>query len=1188
MGLRFNAPCEGQGELAGDVDDPRLLAIVARRDELVAALDQSFGDAPVGTATESFEEGSGNTGELDQLLENMVPFYDDGTTPRSTRALAAIANRLAEQGDSRAQATRSKLAELSTRQGYRAPADMLAATTPLLAYPDIDNVAERLLGLLGEGGEGNETFLNLLAAGALELADDSSNVANEDSSLRVAAQLLMRPLPAVGTERPADAGDEWTPPVYAEDSATAPKYFVRRDESGAALGGDGSTTPFPVAGRTDEAAAMREPDGRHPAFQYGNATETLLASLLREQHALLKRVEPGSPTTLEKLLRGVSPLLGPSGERTYQFNSGKQLSFQGPDTQQSPLLDLVHALAVLLTYPETESVLALLVELLEKYESDATGTMYLALAMDADADADPNVGLVGWDGTRDTRSEFWDDLIDVGMRMLEPGREGQLEAVLRSFGELSSIPQTSLLGKFMAYKDQVTYNGAPLAPAADGAFSEADKKTLNSDITTQLSVPVDRTEPDVGMNRSLFQRMISTIHATNGVPVCNKDGGTLVVSGPVGPLTFPNADPFQMLIANCAADSTHAGRASGYDACKFISQLNAAVTQMLSILGKGENRINDAQLKCAAAFNSQDIGATQEQSSQIDGFTLTPTPESLSRFIMAPRNKFMTSLFEPQPTRQGPALSAFEPDLLFALEPRQADVLLDGQPTNFLEVSKNLLKAFDDHEIVINDGKTFDQPSYPRGYMFAELMSALHMHWPSPRGEQCAAEVTPGNEGCSQRLDPGSAFYAAQSNLVSYEPVLIAAIQQHDLGATLYSATSRLKSIWVAPDALGRPSIVPAGTAGARDGIGVLADFLKRVLSPTPGLADRNGNEATHTNTCVPMTAVDPDTQQQITSCADGRGRVLEQTTPLYLLLDALARFDDVWREPANSQRHADWLEGRSELIDQLLSVDRDDSDPEQPVYRMRDQRGRAIAIELLGWLRNKVLTELHPLSGDRIDWAIGSRGLAQRVGDLLAHPLTGFAAELFDVVWNDRDAGDALADMASYLLDHEQNEDTFLGLALAAADTLEFVDHEPDVTSVVQFASLALAPNALEAIGSDELPDAKRGAAYAGLELMRKVAQLPAYRDKPELSTLSKLLKNASVAAPDSSRAPLQVFVDAVADINREDPTEDTAVPHQAADFLQVFANLDGFLSDDERGLERVYSVIANRHLNAAPETKP
>lgn len=1173
-GVRFDAPCdEGPEQLSSAVDRPRFRALVERRTELVAALDQTFGDTPVDGGAH-FREASARRGELDEFLAQLIPFYDDGTLPASSRAIAQLAQRLTREEDAQASAVLDKLEALSARQGYRPKARAIAATRSLLGYERLDELSERLLALLGEGGPGHDVFTRILQAAALELADAPSAASSGDSTLHVANALLLAPLrdpAALAAGEPRIAAGTFL--ASADEAAPKePVYFVRRDGAGAAQLATGFQLPagthtgdlprpFAPGGRSENLGSFaRDAGGRltagtggPPIWAYADANATLLGALLRAQRPLLERKAPGQKSTLEKLLRGLQPLLGPQAAQTFTFNTGRSYAFRGPAVAESPLLDLIHALASLAKFEETDRLLEVLRLLLTRFESEAAGPVFAALAIDRDADADESAQLVGHDGAA---SEFWDDLIAVGQRIAQ--RPGMLEAVLRAFAEPSAAANTALIAKFMKFKDRVTYNGAPLAPDTRGqpesyarpapshpnlVYSVEQASALNSPVSWQLSAPVDRSQPDVGMNRSLFQRLISAIHATNGAENCNKAGGVLHST-----VDFP--------------DEAHGG-AAGYARCAFVRQPNGAETHMRSMLGRARVTLKDPQLLQVAEILKRDVGEEQERSAQITGFTLTPTPEALARFALAPRNTFLNELFDPFPSTHGPELRLFEPDILFALEARQDDVQLDGAPQSFLTATRQLLSAFDDHEL-FSTGPDGEQAT--QGYLFAELLSTLHLHWPSPRAGDCPAALGAGDEGCSQRLDPARPFYAAQSNLVSYEPLLIRALEQHQLGALLQQASARLAEIELQ-------------TAEGRrlDGITVLADFVKIALLPDARLAQRDGSRSSKTNACV--------LQSGAAGCASGRGRVIAQTTPLYLLLDALQRIDAIWARPEHQERHASWLEARSELIDQLLSVERTQARG-QARYALRDRRGRALALELLSWLNGKLLGTLHPLKrpdgapGDRAPWA---DGLAERARKLLAHPLVAHGLELFDVLWDEADASEELARLNAHLMDFEDNPEGFLDLLLAAADGLEFADLEPNLTPIVQFAALALAPDALELIraGAGAAPDVQAGAAYRGLELSREVALLDAYRARPELSPLAKLLRNALLpGGAIDGRAPAEVIFDAIAEVNRTDPSLPAQSPLTRADARQVFEQLRQFMLDEERGLERLYRVVQGRSL--------
>src|SRR5690606_17970901 len=118
-----------------------------------------------------------------------------------------------------------------------------------------------------------------------------------------------------------------------------------------------------------------------------------LAGLMRDQYPLLERPSDAERSTVEKLARGIRPILGPTVDRSESFNEGKaSLSYRGPDVENGPLLDLVQGITTLAKYPETDRVLALLDYLMRPQdgeseedararESDALAVLYTGLRL---------------------------------------------------------------------------------------------------------------------------------------------------------------------------------------------------------------------------------------------------------------------------------------------------------------------------------------------------------------------------------------------------------------------------------------------------------------------------------------------------------------------------------------------------------------------------------------------------------------------------------------------------------------------------------------------------------------------------------------------------------------------------------------------------------------------------------------
>lgn len=1148
-GVRFTAPCDGAIGAAPD-SDPRFAAMVDRRGEIVAALDQVFGDSATPAASTALFE----TGELDTFLANLIPFYDkpEEWTPRATRAIGAIMDELVSDGKIPAD-VRKTLARVAPRVGYRPLAQVLGAIRPALTYPGLDELTRQFMTLVTEGGRAHPTLVDVLKAGALELAEEKDPTAPPAplSTLRAALDLLLIEDPAFNP-----AGD-------------APLWVVKRDERGRALptslaapfvddgtgvaviGADGNfassvanlkiASPFP---RVASDTRLRDPAGRamhggtnEPLFQHVDANSTLLAAVMRDSYDLV--VREGDRSTVEKTTRGLRPLLGPNKSRVEQFGAKASLSFEGPAVDESPLFDLVHAASALLRYEETDRLLEVLEILMREHETEAAATVYAGLRIDEISDEYPDARIVGVDGPG-TPHEFWDDLIQIGTKILQ--RPGQLEAVLDSFATEEGEAATKLIAKFMKYKDQVTYKGAPKTLQADGHYSEADAAEMNELIVHTLKQEVDRLGSgmpgdivDKGMNRSLWQRLISVVSATNGVPNCNKQGGLLNAT-----LTFPLLRP------------------AGYDECELTRQKSGSEMYMRAMAG-GRAKV---VLKDSAVVDLGGLlggaGKIQEEESQIHGFTLDPTAAALTRFIYAPRVAFLTALFDPFGTKHGVPLAEYEPNLLFALEVEHADIVVKNKPQSFYTASLPLGLAFDDHELFAAADE--DGVWAKDGYMFAELLSLLHNHWPSrrPADAKCAVPVKAGDEGCSQSADPKKPFFSQQSNLVSYEPLLVRALEDENLGGILYKASARLKSIKV----------------GERTGMQVLNDFITRLITVDPNLAYRGGRKYAYTNTCEPVEAMDASGKVTAT-CGNSRGRVIDGVMPIYLLLDAVKGIDKTW-ENGNTERQAVWLEARSKLVDKFLAVTKDEADPLEPNYFLSNRKAQTLTLKALPWIRARIA--LYRDQGqDQLDaWA---DGLAPRLASVLNHPLLARGLDLLDILWEEEAAGAEFAKVTAYLMDEKSHPEAFRGLLVAATDTLLLVDRDPGLTPLFQFASLALAPNALKVIQEGGAPEVKDSATMITLELTKRITAL---YPGPAPTPLSRILKNA-VLSNKAGEAPLEEIIDSSAEVNRADPTDVREKPLTAEDYKEVFTQVRDFLVDGDRGMERLYKVIQGRDLSRA-----
>jgi len=1108
-GQRFYAICDGVDEDGDELDPedetmPQLKALLRRRPEIVDSLDRVFGETDV-DGGDKFKDG-----ELSGFLQALVPLYDKPleTIPTATRGIAQLLAQLIDPEDERAQKVLATVERLSRRTGYRAPNRNLGAVRALFTYPELDKLAQTLLPVITADGAAHTQWVNVLNAAALELADEPVAVPNiDDTTLHTALSLLLK------VDDAQASGNVGAATVLLRDKANGDALAV--------AGATGEATPFAIAGRDD--GVERDPrgialSGGKPMYETIDASKTLLASLMRETSLLIGRGEE-ERSPLENFAHGLKPLLGPWTTQSQRIGAN-DYSFEGPDVGKSALLEAAHAFASMARYPEAAPLVRTLDALIREHENEATAFDYASLAIDELSDKYEEAKLNG-------PHEFWDDLLAVGVRMTT--RPGMIEALIRSFADPRSGAQGKLFATWMRYKDEVSYPNSPSDAPED----------FNKPVEQKYAELVERGKPDVGMNRSIWQRTMSLINALNGVPVCNKEGAILNASTGIGVLTFPFGDV----------------SGAGYKKCDLIEVPDAVEIYGRAVIGKSQIAIKDSFAEILSIFGSLtgisgSVAQIQESESKITGFTDKPTPRSLARFLFAPRNKWLTDLFTPQESVDKVSIALYEPNGLFPIEVTDERTDFDGKASSFLELGQPLVEAFDKTETRNPlDNKLTD------GYMFGHTLSVFHKHWSSRKDGPCPAEVTPGNEGCTQHVDRGAPFYSPQTGLVSYEELLAEAFDDQRFVEILHQATVALAAIKV-----------PGPDGAEIDGITALANFTERLLTPDPTLFKRDGKtNSTETNLCV----------RQGDTCKGDVGRVITPLAPMHLVADALKAMDDTFKEPANKDRLEYWHAGRSGILDQVLTVDRTGSEGAYK-YRLRDRTAWGISNSVLPWLAERI--ETHQQAGDLPKWADGLSGRAETI---LKHPLTAAVVDLLDAFWPEAEASGEFTKIVSYLTD-EGNEDAYLGMLTAAADSLVLLDRDPNLSPAIQFAALGLAPNAFQAIEGAP-PNGDKSVAYAGLELTGGVVEELNKKKEPGTQTaLSKLLKNLALG-DDAQRSPLEVLLDATADVNRPDDTAEPVTPLTAEENRDVFSDVKSFLYDEDqekRSLERLYTVIQGRKI--------
>jgi hypothetical protein len=363
---------------------------------------------------------------------------------------------------------------------------------------------------------------------------------------------------------------------------------------------------------------------------------------------------------------------------------------------------MIYGYLQVLADPNIDDTLQLVRNLLVAHEPQAARLLEAILASSDLAKQFPDAKLT-------PGSALFDDLVPVVDQVLaEPGLA---EDVIKSLEDPAVRPLAARMRELMSYKDLIDYN--PDTQAVVGT----------------LHTPVDRTQPDSGFNRSVWQRILHLINDTSGVKLCNKQGALVKLAG------FPISLP--------------------YDACNLLEIDDLAIFYVQSIAYAKDSSGNvqyDGQGRPLpkAYLNLNYPGYASlipdsllESQSTIQGFRHHPTPEALNRVLfLQPTPDFLASTMDPPVCKDGDRYIDQHTSSLQALE-----------LNNTYDALRPLVQPFADHN---------------REDLFVKIMVVLHSHWPSVNSLQ------------HQRTNPSGHGYAKESDIHAYEPLIASII---DAGA---------------------------------------------------------------------------------------------------------------------------------------------------------------------------------------------------------------------------------------------------------------------------------------------------------------------------------------------------------------------------------------------------------------------
>ena len=310
-------------------------------------------------------------------------------------------------------------------------------------------------------------------------------------------------------------------------------------------------------------------------------------------------------------------------------------------------------------------------------------------------------------------------------------------------------------------------------------------------------------------------------------------------------------------------------------------------------------------------------------------------------------------------------------------------------------------------------------------------------------------------------------------------------------------------------------------------------------------------------------------------------GTTNPQVTPIYLLTNALSAIDAAYTRAGDqgTQRKILFRTARSRLADQFLGTTGSGtqtafSNPSLP-------KVTPVIVDVLRaqmWAR---CPKSFAPPYERCAWAQDT--LPKNAEQTMMGPMFASAIDVLDSLRSDGRARREMEAFLQYMLDATSQNDALASLLASSVDVLQVLR---DDTNLIPFfkvlAEVVAAPKQNLQTGKFD----QKGVIDAQLSLLGKISGR--YRNQNRVEVCSKEIDPnqilpqvlTKVMTPMEGEGlkgmtPLEVFIDVIADVNREAPGDTQKLTPK--DYVAISTNVADFLLNKERGLEQFYEVVRN-----------
>jgi hypothetical protein len=1152
----------------------------------------------------------------------------DPLMPTSTQSLGRLfralgsANCTSEKDcdGEKAAFAREALQNMTSRQGYRPYNVALGAIRPLLAYPNLRGLTKASLEVLGPNGSAVPELQDLLAVAKEELKRSTNRVSTSPTlTIDAATAQPNRPRSIVEVAAAMLLQEH---PSFSAAPNDASRFIVRRDKRGFVVPvgntpGQPGTVPAPFSdvdgdGLADIDAFGRFIDGAeaplvvdrpfqvpgappggavdafgrpsNPVYQYIDTSRTMLAAVARSLIPLLDATSSDAETMMYTM-GGAYIQYGPREDAQYDYASeeaGQQTGlirradeacdgcfkykrFRGED---SPLADLAHASGQILADPDSDAILASLMDLVQNHEQVVARLLGAALRIRELAAQHDEAARDGKEPFAEMPYEtpIWDEIAQVVHRIVQrPGLTRKLlesladDTVVTPFGGAAHEGKT--MANFFRNRDFLTYDpnnlNGPAINVTVGGASVADPQT-----------PVDQTKPKVGDNRSIMQRSFQVIHDANGAKLCNRAGAVAIMDlGFLGHLTWPIL--------------------GDYDECELFEMNQVAIVYLNSILPdwhpkRTELQINDqtflSDLIDFGGTIGLDTGGIFQNSSGITGLTLFPSSPALNRLLFfgadsqgysmpdldpfrgssnSETNDFISNIVEPAspvvcPKDAMGVEQCSDPNDLYRV--RDFGTMFVWERLGYFDYLRPLVMTFANESCTTNGSGDLvcDVADTSGEQLFVDLLDILNRHWPGKEhGAECNGS---GNAATNKR-------YCSGAGVNTYEPLLADSFDG-DLIPALHEfakAASQLSTITVARG----PNKGQTWT-GAEVLEKVTRILFDQSYAGQSGVTDRRGNKGTQWTDGTPQ----------------------GQATPYSLFADALhkidVRFDracdcdgltgqDLSSCQANAQsckteaqaRKAEWKRARSQMVDQFFGID-----GEGTVATFRNKATPRALLTILQTVREQLNANCPNREADgQCEWA--RKDLGRKMSDTISGPLFAGIMNVQEQIRKNEGARRELERLLTFILEAASSGDAFQSTLASFADILQIIRDDGHFSHIFVAASEAASPEHAKNAKGELVP----GCADTTIKMLKALTS----DDYDPHHVLDHILP-ALVTPMDGGQGttPIELFIDVIADVHREDAG--SAEPLHVDDYSYIWKTVEEFMTHETRGLEQLYYIVQNR----------